>query len=34
MEEKNEFFNYDKVILATHADEALKLIEKPTIEEL
>ena len=29
----NEFFSYDKVIIATHADEALKLIEKPTDEE-
>jgi Predicted NAD/FAD-binding protein len=26
-------FNYDKVILATHADEALKLIENPTEDE-
>jgi len=32
--DENEFFNYDKVVLATHADEALKLIEKPTTEEL
>jgi len=31
--EKNEFFNYDKVVIATHADEALRLIEKPTLEE-
>ena len=30
---ENEFFSYDKVIIATHADEALKLIEKPTEEE-
>ena len=30
---KNEYFNYDKVVLATHADEALKLIENPTDEE-
>ena len=30
---ENEFFDYDKVILATHADEALKLIEKPTEDE-
>ena len=29
----NEFFSYDKVIIATHADEALKLIETPTEEE-
>ena len=29
----NEFFSYDKVIIATHADEALKLIENPTEEE-
>ena len=32
--DENEFFNYDKVVLATHADEALNLIEKPTFEEL
>ena len=31
--EKNEFFNYDKVVIATHADEALRLIQKPTLEE-
>ena len=31
--EKNEFFTYDKVILATHADEALSIIEKPSEEE-
>ena len=31
--EENEFFNYDKVVLATHADEAIKLIESPTSEE-
>ena len=30
---KNEFFIYDKVVLATHADEALSIIENPTIEE-
>ena len=30
---ENEFFNYDKIVIATHADEALKLIEKPTPEE-
>ena len=30
---ENEFFNYDKVVIATHADEALKLIDKPTAEE-
>ncbi len=29
----NEFFDYDKVILATHADEALSLIENPLEEE-
>ena len=28
--DKNEFFDYEKVILATHADQALKLIENPT----
>ena len=31
---ENEFFNYDKVVVATHADDALKLIEKPTSDEL
>ena len=30
---ENEFFDYDKVILATHADEALSIIENPTEEE-
>ena len=29
----NEFFNYDKVVIATHADEALSLITDPTPEE-
>ena len=29
----NECFDYDKVVLATHADEALKLIENPTEDE-
>ena len=29
----NEFFDYDKVVLATHADEALSLIENPLEEE-
>ena len=31
--EKNEFFDYDKVILATHANDAIKLIENPTDKE-
>ena len=31
--DKTEFFVYDKVILATHADEALNLIEEPLNEE-
>ena len=31
---ENEFFNYDKVVIATHADEALKLIEKPSLDEI
>ena len=31
--EKNEFFNYDKVVIATHADEALKIIENHTSDE-
>ena len=30
---ENEFFDYDKVVIATHADEALDIIENPTIEE-
>jgi len=30
---ENEFFNYDKVVIATHADEALEIIENPTLEE-
>ena len=30
---ENEFFNYDKIVLATHADEALSLIDDPTVEE-
>ena len=31
--EENEFFDYDKVVIATHADEALKIIDHPTPEE-
>ena len=31
---ENEFFDYDKVVIATHADEALKIIEDPTIDEI
>ena len=30
---ENEFFNYDKIVIATHADEALSLIDNPTVEE-
>ncbi len=30
---ENEFFNYDKVVLATHADEALSIIDNPTDNE-
>ena len=30
---ESEFFNYDKVILATHADEALSIIEGPSDDE-
>ena len=30
---ESEFFNYDKVVLATHADEALNLIDNPTEDE-
>ena len=29
----NEFFDYDKVVLATHANEALDLIKNPTDDE-
>jgi predicted NAD/FAD-binding protein len=32
--DETEFFSYDKVVVATHADEALKLIEKPSQEEI
>jgi predicted NAD/FAD-binding protein len=31
--EENEFFDYDKVVIATHADEALKIIDNPSAEE-
>ena len=31
--EKNEFFIYDKVVIATHADEALSILENPTDDE-
>ena len=30
---QNEFFDYDKVVIATHADEALELLENPTDDE-
>ncbi len=30
---ENEFFNYDKVVIAAHADEALSIIDNPTDEE-
>ena len=30
---ENEFFDYDKVVIATHADEALLMIQNPTLEE-
>jgi uncharacterized protein len=30
---KSEFFNYDKVVLANHADEALSIIENPSDDE-
>ena len=30
---ESEFFNYDKVILATHADDALSIIDKPSDDE-
>jgi uncharacterized protein len=31
---ENEFFDYDKVVIATHADEALNIIDKPSSDEL
>jgi len=31
--EENEFFDYDKVVIATHADEALKIIHNLTLDE-
>ncbi len=31
--EKNEFFTYDKVVIATHANEALSLLESPSKDE-
>ncbi|MDA7756019.1 FAD-dependent oxidoreductase [Candidatus Pelagibacter sp.] len=31
--DENEFFDYDKVVIATHADEALKIIDNPTLDE-
>ena len=30
---ENEFFDYDKVVIASHADEALEMIKDPTIDE-
>ena len=30
---ENEFFDYDKVVISTHADEALEIIDNPTVEE-
>ena len=30
---ESEFFNYDKVVLATHADEAISIIENPSNDE-
>ena len=31
--DKSEFFNYDKVVIATHADEAISLIDDATQDE-
>jgi len=31
--EENEFFDYDKIVIATHANEALKIIDNPTLDE-
>ena len=30
---ENEFFDYDKVVIATHADQALAIIDNPTSNE-
>ena len=30
---ENEYFNYDKVVLATHADQALSIIDHPSDQE-
>jgi predicted NAD/FAD-binding protein len=30
---RNEFFTYDKVVLASHADESLKIISDATDQE-
>ncbi len=32
-DKQNEFLNYDKVVIATHADDALKMIKDPTFDE-
>ena len=31
--DKSEFFSYDKVVLASHADQALSIIDEPTKDE-
>ena len=31
--DESEYFDYDKVIIAAHADEALKIIESPSEDE-
>ena len=31
--EENEFFNYDKIVIATHANDALSIIQNPSIDE-
>ena len=30
----NEYIDYDHVVLASHADESLKMLEKPTEHEM
>ena len=30
---ENEYFDYDQIVLATHADQSLNLIENPTQQE-
>ena len=33
MKIENEFLDYDQVVLASHADQSLKLLEDPSLQE-